>query len=139
MEQFYSPRRIIIEVMVIGLLALSVEIQAQEASSLRVEFATISKGVVSHEAIGAGTSFPASVGKLYCLTKMVNVKGPGKITHIWYHGSTERARITLAVDSPSWRTYSSKIIRPQEMGEWHVDVLNPEGEKLLSIPFEIRQ
>lgn len=137
MKRFHSPRIVVIATIITGLLSLTAIIQAQATGSLAVESYAICRDVVAREPIDAGTSFPASVGKLYCFTKIANVKGPGRITHVWYYGETERARVALAVDSPNWRTYSSKIIQAHEIGGWSVDVLGPEGERLLYIPFEI--
>ena len=112
-------------------------VAAPQTTPFEVKFAVICRDVVDREAVGAGSTFPASVGKLYCFTKIVGVKGPTEIIHVWYYGGTERARVTLAVNSPTWRTYSSKIIQAHETGEWHVDVLGAEGKSLLSVPFRI--
>ncbi|MFQ6071026.1 MAG: DUF2914 domain-containing protein, partial [Candidatus Aminicenantales bacterium] len=62
---------------------------------------------------------------------------PVEITHIWYWKETERARVTLPVESPNWRTWSSKIIQEHEVGEWHVDIIGPEGNVLKTVTFEI--
>jgi hypothetical protein len=111
-------------------------VNVQGAVSLGVESATICRDVMARTPVDGGTSFPVSLGKLYCFTKVVDVSGPTDVTHVWYYGDTERARVTLSVNSPSWRTYSSKIIQPHEIGEWHVDVLGPSGDRLVSVPFE---
>jgi len=62
---------------------------------------------------------------------------PTEATHVWYFGDIERARVNLAIKAYSWRTYSSKIIQKHEMGNWHVDVLGPEGELLKTLQFKI--
>jgi hypothetical protein len=59
------------------------------------------------------------------------------VTHVWYFGETERARVGLDVRSGSWRTFSSKIVQPYEIGDWHVDVLGEDGQLLMVIPFEV--
>jgi hypothetical protein len=59
------------------------------------------------------------------------------VTHVWYFGETERARVGLDVRSGSWRTNSSKIIQHHEIGDWHVDVLGEDGQLLMVIPFEV--
>jgi hypothetical protein len=84
-----------------------------------------------------GTVFPASVGKLYYFTKIVHANPPTEVTHVWYYGDTEKARVTLRVNSTSWRTYSSKIIQFRETGVWYVDVLGPDGNRLTSTTFEV--
>jgi hypothetical protein len=154
MKRFHFLRIIIIALITSG-LSLATTIEAQERTpseakesasvqtqgpvSLTVEFATICRDVVNREAVDSGTRFQASVGKLYCFTKIIGAQTYSEIIHVWYYGETEKARVTLEVNSPRWRTYSSKIIQPQEIGEWHVDVLGPEGNRLMSIPFAISQ
>ena len=110
---------------------------AQQAGPLEVAMGAICRDVINRQPVDVGTSFEASVGKLYCLTKIIGAAGPTEITHVWYFGSTERARVSLDVNSASWRTYSSKIIRAHEIGAWHVDVLGPGGELLQTFEFTI--
>jgi hypothetical protein len=37
----------------------------------------------------------------------------------------------------NFRTYSTKIIQPHEIGDWHVDVLGPGDKLLKTVKFEI--
>ena len=137
MKRFFSFAVVIVALTTLSLLSCGMNVRAQESSSLGVESATICRDVVAREPVDAGTLFPASVAKLYCFTKIVNIQGPNQVTHVWYHGDTERARVSLAVNSPSWRTYSSKAIQPHETGVWYVDVLGPDGGRLASLTFEV--
>jgi hypothetical protein len=111
--------------------------EAQLAASLRVAEAVVCEDVVDREPVGAGTSFSSSVGQLYCFTKIEGAHEPTAVTHVWYFGDTERARVNLPVDSEVWRTKTSKKIQPHETGPWHVDVLGPQGELLQAVGFEI--
>jgi hypothetical protein len=77
------------------------------------------------------------VGKLYCFTKIVGARSPTQITHAWYFGDTEKARVNLKVGASSWRTHSSKTIRAHEVGQWRVAVLGPGGKALKSLEFKI--
>jgi hypothetical protein len=110
---------------------------AQQAASLEVAMGAICRDVINREPVDVGTSFEASVGKLYCLTQIIGAAGQTEITHVWYFGNTERARVSLDVNSASWRTYSSKIIQAHEVGAWHVDVLGPADELLQAFDFTI--
>ena len=112
-------------------------IEGQEAVSLEVTDAVICKDVVDRTPVDAGNSFRASVGKLYCFTRITGAQEPTDITHAWYFGKTQWAWVTLEVGSASWRTYSSKVIQPHQAGLWHVDVLGPDGELLQTLEFEI--
>jgi hypothetical protein len=111
--------------------------QAQKPPELEVSVAAICKDVVDHEPVDSGNSFTVNVGKLYCFTKITGAQSPTHITHVWLFDGTERARVELAVNSVSWRTFSSKIIQPHELGAWRVDVLDAEGNVLKSLDFEV--
>jgi hypothetical protein len=111
--------------------------QAQEADQLEVSAAAVCKDVIDHEPVDSATSFAATVEKLYCFTKITGAQSPTQITHVWYFDGTERARVDLAVNSISWRTYSSKIIQPHELGAWRVDVLDSAGNVLKTLEFEV--
>ena len=110
---------------------------SQETEQLQVTDDAVCLDIVDRECTGADTNFPANVGKIYCLTKITGANSATQITHVWYYGQTERARITLSVRAASWRTYSSKIIQTHETGDWHIDVMGPNDEILKVIQFEI--
>ena len=123
------------------LLCLPIATSAQETSTLEVAVAAISQDVVDREPVDAGISFTASVGTLYCFTKISGAESTTNVTHVWYFGSTERGRVDLNVNpSPEgWRTWSSKIIQTHEVGSWRVDVLDSAGTVLKELQFEITQ
>ena len=112
---------------------------AQETLSAQVAQMAICRSVENREPVGAAENFEASVGRLYCFTNIVGAPTPIEITHAWYYGDTERALVSLSVRSPNWRTYSSKNIMAQEVGQWRVDVIGPEGEVLKTQTFTITQ
>ena len=112
---------------------------AQQAAALNVEDATICTGVANREAVDAGTSFAVSVGRLYCFSKIADIQESTDIVHVWYYGETERARISLGVNPPAWRTYSSKIIQAHEIGSWRVEILDASGNLLETLKFETTQ
>ena len=109
----------------------------QEPSNLQVELAVISKDVIDRAPVEAGSSFPVSVGKLFCFTKITGALNPTQVTHVWSFDGAERARVELAVNSPSWRTYSSKNIEKQEVGAWRVEVIDSAGNVLQTLNFEV--
>ncbi|UCG14911.1 MAG: DUF2914 domain-containing protein [Deltaproteobacteria bacterium] len=125
--------------MVSMFLCLPGLMQAQQTTSLDVGVAAICRDMVDREPVDAGISFPVSVGQLYCFTKITGAQSPTQVTHVWYYGETERARVDLTVNSASWRTWSSKIVQPHEVGSWRVDVLGPGGTVLKELQFEITQ
>ncbi len=111
----------------------------QETAPLTVLDPAICLDVVNHSPVDPNDVFPAQVGKLFCFTRIQGAQADTEITHVWYFGDIERARIKLDVRSANFRTFSSKIIRPHEIGAWHVDVLGPDDKLLKMIDFEIVQ
>ena len=108
------------------------------SSTLIVEEAVICRDVSNNRPIAAGESFKASVGNVFCFTKIIGARSPTVITHVWYFGDTERgANIKLRVKSSAWRTYSSKKVKAHEVGDWHVKVLGPRGNVLRTLQFRI--
>ena len=107
------------------------------AAILQVESAVICEQVVDREPVDVGSRFSAAVGKLYFHSKLVGADGNTQITHVWYYGDTERARVTLSVRASNWRTYSSKRIQAHETGAWRVEVLDANGDTLEIARFEI--
>ena len=112
---------------------------AQQAGALSVESASICTGVANREAVDAGTSFAGSVGRLYCFSKITDIPEPSEIVHVWYYGETERARVSLGVNPPAWRTHSSKIIQAHEIGSWRVEIIDASGNLLETLKFETTQ
>jgi hypothetical protein len=119
-------------------LLVAPAIKAQPADGLEVIRAAICLEVVDREPVDAGTQFAPSVGKLYCFTQITGAQGPTEVCHVWYFAEKERARVSLSVNGSSWRTYSSKIIQSHEIGDWRVDVLDPEDKVLETLIFEIK-
>ena len=109
----------------------------QEPSDLQVEVGAVAKDVVDRVPMEAGSSFPASVGKLFYFTKVTGALQPTHVTHVWSFDGTERARVELEVNSPSWRTYSSKNIESHETGAWRVEVIDAAGNVLQTVNFEV--
>lgn len=136
MKRFLTRSGLWLVFLVICLLAPN-SIQAQQTGNLSVATAVICKNIDNRQAVEPGTSFTASVGKLYCYSKIADIKNSTKIVHVWYFGDTERARVSLAVNPPSWRTYSSKIIQAHEIGKWQVKILDESGNLLKDVVFEI--
>jgi hypothetical protein len=108
-----------------------------QQGTLAVTSAVICKNVAERAAIGEGSDFSSTVGKLFCLTRLENIESATKIFHVWYFGDIERARVELNINPPAWRTYSSKIIQPHETGAWRVEILNGSGDLLKTVQFEI--
>jgi hypothetical protein len=100
---------------------------------------TISKGIQDREPVDAGDLFPNNIGKLYCFTRS-SASEETSIKHVWYREGEKRAELSFAIGvSPSWRTSSSKIIRPVDFGNWKVEVVGPDGEILKTVEFVVEK
>lgn len=111
------------------------------ASTIQVESSAIGEGVFNHEVVSEGGSFSATVGKLYCVSKIANIENHTEVVHAWYYGNNERARarVRLNVSPPAWRTSSSKIIQAHEIGFWRVEILDTDGNLLATERFQVTQ
>lgn len=121
--------------------ALMVKAQEEPEFTLEVE-GVICRDVVDREPLDPydpENPFDVTVEKLFCWTKIIGAQEPIEITHVWYWGETERAKIVLEIAGSNWRTWSSKIIQPHEMGDWHVDVVGPDGEVLKTLEFAVKE
>jgi len=99
----------------------------------------ICTGIQDREPVEPGETFSNDIGKLFCFTRTSAV-AKTTIQHVWYLEGEKRAEVTLNIGaSPSWRTSSSKIIRPIDTGIWRVNVLGPDGELLDTATFEIQE
>lgn len=111
----------------------------QDAPALEVKDSAVCASIENRACVDAKEEFSVSVEKLYCLTRINGAQDDIEATHVWYYGDIERARVTLAVRSSSYRTNSSKRIQAHEIGKWRVDVLGPDGTVLKTIPFSVVQ
>ena len=126
-------------VLVLVLICFSIpsHAMAQGTSDLTIEVGVICKQVEERAPVDADTTFAVSVEQLSCFTKITGAEDETTISHVWYWGETERARIELPVRSISWRTYTTKRIQEHEVGAWRVDILDAEGKVLKTVRFNI--
>ena len=127
----------------IGILAAALlcapALRAQEAAGnlIEVSRAVICPRIINRQPVEQGVRYSSTVGKIYCFSQISNIESATQIQHVWYFGNTERARVALAVNPPSWRTYSSKRILATETGRWRVDILDHDGNVLKTLGFDI--
>lgn len=106
------------------------------AGALAVAAAGIGTGVESLQLVGEAASFPSTVGKLFCWTKVTGGAGQS-IVHAWHFNGEKVSEVTLPLRFDSVRTYSYKTIAPDMKGAWKVDVLGPDGVLLKTVEFQI--
>lgn len=108
----------------------------QESGPVVIE-AGVGTGVVDRQLQGPADSFPATVGTLFCFTKIGETEAGATIEHVWYHSDVEVGRKQLNIGGSPWRTWSSKIIPADATGDWRVDIL-AGGQVIKSVSFTVQ-
>lgn len=111
---------------------------SQTAMNMEVVEMEICTAVQDRVPVGSDTVFLKTVEQLYCYTKISGGSEQSKIWHIWYYNDQEMARVELNVRADVWRTWSSKKIAEEWVGDWRVDVINETGDVLKSKAFKIK-
>ena len=117
-------------------LSAACQTEAGSASALNAE-TQICTSVADRAPVGAGTTFPAEIGQLYCWTKITGGAGDQTITHVSSYGGKVMAEVPLTVKGESWRTWSAKRILPSWTGEWEVSVRDAAGNTLATASFTV--
>jgi hypothetical protein len=110
----------------------------QEMTTPEVSEMVFCTGVEDRVPVGVDTMFLNTVGQVYCFTKIEGVEGTATISHVWYHGDKEMAKVDLTIMGSPWRTWSSKKIAEDWGGTWRVDVVDEAGGVLKSKEFMIQ-
>jgi hypothetical protein len=108
--------------------------QAGAKAAATVE-AAVGTAIADRALTGAGDSFKAEAGTLYCFSKVYNA-ADSEIEHVWYKGDTEMGRVKLKVGGSPWRTHSSKKLGENPAGDWRCDVVQ-DGKVLQSVKFKV--
>jgi len=79
--------------------------------------------------MGLSSEFACNHQRVYFLTR-IQAPGKGKISHVWIWEGEEVKTIDMEVKAPVWSIYSYITIRPQQTGQWKVEVR--DGSTVLS-------
>lgn len=109
----------------------------QKAVELQVVRDTVAAGISDREPIDAGEVFSPGLERIYYFTEVQSQSPSTEITHVWYFGDREMARITLPVEGSRWRTWSSKQILPSWTGKWTVEAVSADGTVIASQDFSV--
>ncbi|MCP4582806.1 MAG: DUF2914 domain-containing protein [candidate division Zixibacteria bacterium] len=112
------------------------EVEA-EISGLQVEMIACGTDIEERELLGEATSFSKDIGQIYCWTQITGGEEPTTVDHIWHFAGVEKARVVLNVKYPRVRTWSSKTILPEWVGDWHVEAVDASGKVLATIDFTV--
>ena len=119
-------------------VAAGVALAQEEPKSdagLKVERAVAATGVENREPVGEASEFDASVGTVYCWSKILAESVPTSVKHVWYAGDQMVFEKTLDIKFPSTRTWSAKSVKS---GSWRVDITDEAGTVLSSVSFTVK-
>ena len=121
---------------------------AQEQSSgtktaqpavLTVIESAVSTGIADRQPDGASTQFSKDISKLYYWTKIEGATESQIVKHVWRSNGNVIGEISLTIDKPSFRTWSSKTITPELVGtDMSVEVVDSNGNVLKKDSFKIQ-
>lgn len=140
-RELQMPTGILQKIVIIAIICLSFSTglaQETNTSGITIEKGVMCQDVVDRTPIGTGDIFPKDTQKLYCFTKVVGAQSQTTITHLWYQNGQLQSKVTLPVNSASWRTWSSLEMFPERAGEWMVEVVSEQGIALDNIIFLVR-
>ena len=109
-----------------------------ENGSLKVVRDLVTTDVIKREPVNDGMVFSATMGPVFYFTEVKGAGTPTYIAHIWYYEGRQMAKISLSIEGPRWRTWSSKRMLEDWRGSWRVEAVDPDGKLLSSQTFEVQ-
>lgn len=109
--------------------------QAGAAKAAVTAELAIGTGVAERQLTGMAETFPASIGTLYCYMKITNA-ADAQVEHVWYKGDTEILRKPIKVGGSPWRTWSSRKVAADAVGDWRCDLV-VDGKTVQSAKFKV--
>jgi hypothetical protein len=131
-------KRLLIIVFVLAGLQIATAQESNEGQ-LRVTKMVFCKEIVGLEPLSEETTFSNQTKKIFCFTKIEGAQFDMQITHRWYYEDSLMAEVKLPVRSGAWRTYSSKNIMEDWIGNWRVEVVDDEGELIRKESFVVQE
>jgi hypothetical protein len=125
----------LISVMAVMLSSVSF---AQDQAEIQVDNAVICISVEDRQPVGTDSVFNADIGRLYCFTQLTSQTDTTEISHVWFLGDTQMAKVDLPIRAKTWRTWSSKRILLEWVGDWRVEIQDSSGKVLYEIFFVIK-
>ncbi len=107
------------------------------ASKIKVEQFVCSENIVNRTPVNISKTFSTELDKVYCFIKVKTDKTPTYIYHVWYKNGKKIAEIKLNIKYQSYRTWSYKTIFPNDVGDWKVEILDNNKNKIAETYFRI--
>lgn len=123
---------------ILFLVLFSIFGYAQQTAKLTVEEMAICTSIEDRQPVGTDTAFVKTIGQLYCFVKVSGESDSTSISHVWFYDGKEMAKVELAVHGKTWRTWSSKRIVEEWVGNWKVEVTSSTGDVLMAKEFVVK-
>ena len=109
----------------------------EAAGSLSVVESALAHGVSQRRPVRPVTEF--QVGDVaWAWISLKNSGDSQPATMVWTRDGQIRSRLTLEIGtSPRWRTWSRRTMRASDVGDWHVEVQDAQGQVLHTMRFEV--
>jgi hypothetical protein len=111
---------------------------AQDLSAISVPDIVTCASVSNKQPVGIDSVFAADVNHVSCYTRVVSEAEESVVSHVWFYGDKQMAKIDLKVKAKSFHTWSTKTIVPSWKGDWRVEVQDSAGNVLAKIMFKIQ-
>lgn len=102
--------------------------EAGDAPTL-VKRASFTSNVVDREPIDELVTVPADAEKVFFFTEITGMEGQ-TVIHRWILNGETKADVSFTIGGPRWRVFSSKTLVPGWTGQWTVEVLDGDGNKI---------
>lgn len=123
---------------VFSLVSLAQETTQPTTPVIKVDEMAICTSVEEKQPVGTDTAFVKTIGQLYCFVKVSGESDSTSIYVIWNYNDKEMAKVELSVKGKTWRTWSSKKIVEDWVGNWKVEVSDATDNILMTKEFVIK-
>ena len=109
------------------------------ADILKIKDIKICKSIYKRTPVGADVIFTNNVDSLYCYTRIQNTGAKKEVKHVWYYEDQIMTQVRYNVKKTNiYRSWTKKTILSTQVGQWRVDVQDPDGTIIGSKKFEIK-
>ena len=108
---------------------------AASAKVCSVDSLVFATAVASRVPSGTATEFEATVGKVFCWTRLSAKQMPLTIKYVWYNGDQKVGEVPITLKVESGRFWTNKTVAS---GTWKVEVQSDSGVVLGSGNFTVK-
>ena len=135
---FKTSLWLIVLICIFSFISLAQEAAQPLVPSIQVDELAVCTSVEDRQPVGADTAFVKTIGQLFCFVKVTGESDSTSIFHSWIFNDKEMAKVKLSVKGKTWRTWSSKRIVEDWVGNWKVEVSSATGDVLKTKEFVIK-